>query len=117
MREFRTYGSARGAPSNGRPYRDPRSPPANLLNPLFVPPTSAYGFGWQAGGACPTPVGENVVTLFLRPDKVRTEEAVGYVLPTRDRALAPEAVGNHGMNLQAVNPPASPVSNTVSSCE
>jgi hypothetical protein len=22
MREFRTYGSARGAPSNGRPYRD-----------------------------------------------------------------------------------------------
>ena len=24
MREFRTYGSMRGAPSNGRPYRDPR---------------------------------------------------------------------------------------------
>jgi hypothetical protein len=23
MREFRTYGSVRGAPSNGRPYRDP----------------------------------------------------------------------------------------------
>ena len=24
MREIRTYGSVRGAPSNGRPYRDPR---------------------------------------------------------------------------------------------
>jgi hypothetical protein len=24
MREFRTYGSVRGAPSNGRPYRDNR---------------------------------------------------------------------------------------------
>src|SRR6202034_3168518 len=24
MREFRTYGSVRGAPSNGRPYRDPK---------------------------------------------------------------------------------------------
>ena len=23
MRESRTYGSVRGAPSNGRPYRDP----------------------------------------------------------------------------------------------
>jgi hypothetical protein len=53
----------------------------------------------------------------VTPGKLRTEEAVGYVLPTRDRALAPEAVGNHGMNLQAVNPPASPVSSTVSSCE
>ena len=25
MREFRTYGSVRGVPSNGHPYRDPRS--------------------------------------------------------------------------------------------
>ena len=24
MREFRTYGSVRGVPSNGHPYRDPR---------------------------------------------------------------------------------------------
>ena len=27
MREFRSYGSVRGAPSNGRPYRTPRSIP------------------------------------------------------------------------------------------
>jgi len=28
MRESRTSGSVRGAPSNGRPYRDPESPAA-----------------------------------------------------------------------------------------
>jgi ABC-type branched-subunit amino acid transport system ATPase component len=32
--------------------------------------------------ACPTPAGENVVTLFLRPDKVRAEEAAA-----RERAM------------------------------
>ena len=32
MREFRTYGSVRGAPSNGRPYRDPRPVPAVWLS-------------------------------------------------------------------------------------
>ena len=33
MRESRTYGSVRGAPSNGRPYRDPaqRDMPGGML--------------------------------------------------------------------------------------
>ena len=32
MREFRTYGSVRGAPSNGRPYRNPR--PSAAIQPF-----------------------------------------------------------------------------------
>ena len=37
MREFRTYGSVRGVPSNGHPYRDPRSIRADLLRCLVRP--------------------------------------------------------------------------------
>ena len=40
MREFRTYGSVRGVPSNGHPYRDPRPAPA-LLSMAAVPATPA----------------------------------------------------------------------------
>ena len=32
MREFRTYGSVRGVPSNGHPYRDPRPVPATRVS-------------------------------------------------------------------------------------
>ena len=36
MREFRTYGSVRGALGNGRPYRDQRCPvPHGELSPNF----------------------------------------------------------------------------------
>ena len=31
MREYRSYGSARGAPGNRRPYRDPRAGPEKNL--------------------------------------------------------------------------------------
>jgi hypothetical protein len=32
MREFRTYGSVRGVPSNGHPYRDPRPVAASAVH-------------------------------------------------------------------------------------
>jgi hypothetical protein len=38
MREFRTYGSVRGARSNARPYRDPHLFPSS---PKIVTPTNA----------------------------------------------------------------------------
>ena len=36
MREFRTYGSVRGALRNERPYRDPYPPLTRILARLFI---------------------------------------------------------------------------------
>jgi len=43
MREFRSYGSARGAAGNSRPYRERRRP--RFMTPLNDP--SVYSEGWQ----------------------------------------------------------------------
>jgi hypothetical protein len=59
MREFRTYGSVRGVPSNGHPYRDNRSRRAFRL-----PGASRPG---GEGRAFP-PVIRSALSLFMRTD-------------------------------------------------
>ena len=51
MREFRTYGSVRGVPSNGHPYRDPRPEPAARRRQLTGTPVRGLSVGMSRRGA------------------------------------------------------------------
>ena len=56
MRESRTSGSVRGAPSNRRPYRDPPAP-ATGEPPLLTVPVTFWGkLGWVTVNAAVTGV-------------------------------------------------------------
>ena len=109
MREFRTYGSVRGALSNERPYRDNqrekgagRSPAAALGTILSV--TEHLRRNWFLNRP------DQAASRALRALHPRSSQALLYVVPATDRTVRETGVRNDQLRFrQAIpNPLASP---------
>jgi hypothetical protein len=98
MRASRTYGSMRGAPSNGRPYRN-RGDTLRSRAPRPSPRALAYRLGGDSGspsGALPfvgarrrRPLPRPALAVALRSMMTETEAKFASVGPTAEEDIGP----------------------------